>query len=133
MMRRKFWYAVLACYLLLLGFLSLNPWVRPVSTNEILSPDKLEHALAYGGMSIIVFFCLASSRSGYWCDTLRAWVVALSVSMLIGILVEIVQSLFTSNRTGSVEDAVANAIGAVLGYVFYYAVKYVYARTAIKI
>lgn len=127
----KFWYAALACYLLVLGFLSLNPWVRPASRDEIFSPDKVEHALAYGGLAIIVFFCLIKSRNDYIRNTARAWIAAMFISALIGILLEVAQSLFIYNRTGSVEDSVANAIGAGLGYVAYLSVKYIRAKMVI--
>ena len=128
----KFWYAILACYLCVLGFLSLNPWIRPVSTDEIFSPDKLDHAFAYGGLSIITFFCLAHSRKEYVRSTGRVWITAMIISTLIGILIEVAQSLFTYNRTGSVEDAVANAVGAGIGCLSYHLVKYMMNLLAMK-
>ena len=121
-------YAVLACYLLVLFFLSLNPWVRPVFRDDIFSPDKLEHALAYGGLAILVFFCLNKWRNGSIRSTTRGWISAVLFSALIGVFVEIAQSLFTHNRTGSVEDAVANAFGAGLGCVAYLSVQSIRAR-----
>jgi VanZ family protein len=128
MMRPEFWYAILLCYLAVLGFLSLNPWVRPRSTDAIFSPDKLEHALAYGGLAIIVFHCIARSRRPDSSGAARAWLAAILISTLVGILIEVAQSLFTSNRVGSVDDAAANAIGAGLGFAAYHSVKYVHAR-----
>jgi len=130
-MSGSFWYVALSCYLLVLGFLSLNPWVRPASRDDIFSPDKVEHALAYGGLAIIVFFCLTKSGNGYIRHASRAWIAAMFISALIGIFLEVAQSLFTYNRTGSVEDAVANAIGAGLGYVAYLSVKYIRAKMVI--
>ena len=124
-MMSRFRYAVLACYLLVLGFFSLNPWIRPTSTENVFSPDKIDHAIAYGGLAIIIFFCFAKLHNRYITSTSRAWIAALVTSVLIGILVEIAQSLFTYNRTGSVEDAVANAMGAALGYAAYQGARYI--------
>ncbi|MDX8400430.1 MAG: VanZ family protein [Gallionellaceae bacterium] len=127
-MKTRFWYAILACYLLVLGFLSLNPWIRPVSTNEISSPDKLSHAFAYGGLTIIIFLCFAQSRHGNFRNSARTWIAAISIAVLFGVAIELAQSLFTVNRAGSLEDAIANAIGAGLGYVAYNMVKYLYDK-----
>lgn len=132
MITSKFWYAALSCYLLILGFLSLNPWILPVSTNSIFSPDKLDHAFAYGGLTIIVFFCLTISRNAYGKNSARAWMVAILISSLFGVLVEVAQSLFTRNRVGSVDDALANIIGAVIGYIFYHVAKYIHAKVTTK-
>jgi len=96
-----FWRALLGIYLSVLGFLSLNPWIRPASGNGSLAPDKVSHALAYGGLSIIIYFCLAKSRNGVVCSTARNWLTAIVVAVLIGVLIEIAQTLFVPNRTGS--------------------------------
>jgi len=128
LMKAKLWYAILICYLFILGFLSLNPWLRPTSTNDVASPDKLSHAFAYGGLAIILFFCLSLSR--YWNSRFRnyTWLLAFSIAVLFGIAIEVCQSLCTLNRTGSVEDALANAFGAGFGYVVYKLVTYLYAN-----
>lgn len=127
----KFWYAALAYYLLVLGFLSLNPWVRPASRGDVFSPDKIEHALAYGCLAIIVFFCLTKSHNRYIYNTSRAWIAAMFISAFIGVFLEVAQSLFTYNRTGSVEDAAVNTIGASLGYAAYLSVKYIRTKMAV--
>lgn len=124
-MLAKFWYTVLVCYLSILGFFSLNPWIKPASTDSAFSPDKLDHAIAYGGLAIITFFCLTKPSCKYTNNISRAWIASLIIAVLIGILIEIAQGLFTYNRTGSTEDAVANAIGALLGYVAYQGAIYI--------
>lgn len=116
-----FWYLILAGYLSVLFFLSLNPWIRPVTRNGVFSPDKIDHAIAYGGLSLIIFLCLVKSLKGR--EHGKAWVLAISIAMLIGILIEISQSLFTLNRTGSLADALANATGAVAGFAVYHVAK----------
>lgn len=118
-----FRYAVLVCYLMVLFFLSLNPWLQPASGQGFFAPDKLDHALAYGGLSLIIFFCLVRSGNGYVRSTAHAWMAALLMSVFIGILVETAQGLFMHSRTGSMDDAAANAIGAALGCVAYFAAK----------
>lgn len=129
---RGFGLAALGGYLAVVSFLSLNPWVRPVSEAGMLSPDKLDHALVYGGLTVIVYFFLRTWRGVNGRRSLWAWPWAIGAATLIGILIEIAQSLFTANRTGSVEDAVANAIGAVLGFLAFHAVKYLYARSIMR-
>lgn len=109
---KRFWYAMLTLYLLVLLFLSLNPWLRPASTASLLSPDRLDHALAYGGLAVILYLCLQNSII----DSGSAWIVALLAAIAAGILIELAQTLFTPHRSGSFADAVANAIGAGLGY-----------------
>jgi len=124
----ELWYAVLLCYLSALLFLSLNPWVRPATGNDLFSPDKVEHALAYGGLAIIAFVCLVRWRNGSIGGTAHAWLWAVLFAAVVGGLLEIAQSLLTHNRTGSVEDAVANALGAVLGFAAYQFVQAIRAR-----
>lgn len=118
----RFWHRVLVAYLAVLAFLSLNPWVRPRATGEVLSPDKLDHAIAYGGLAIIIYLCLRPRR-GY-----RAWAVAVSGATLTGVLIEVAQSLFTRNRSGSVEDVAANIIGALLGFAVFRAAEWLFSR-----
>lgn len=120
-------YAILVVYLSTLGFLSLNPWIRPVSTGGAFSPDKIDHALAYGGLAVVIYFCLPRLRK----DARRpspAWLVAVGLATLIGIVMEIAQSLFTVNRSGSLEDAAVNVLGAVLGYIIFQAVTWIHSK-----
>lgn len=125
--RGIFWYGGLACYLSVLVFLSLNPWVRPASTGSIFSPDKLEHVCAYALLTCILFYCLARSR-----NTAHAWLAAIITAVMIGILIEIAQTLFTSDRSGSVGDALANGGGAALGFLVYNTVKYTSGKLAAR-
>ena len=107
-------YVLLGGYLLTLGFLSLNPWIRPETRPGVLSPDKFDHAFAYAGLCTMLYLALRAyplRRDG------QAWAAALLGATVIGILVEIAQGLFTTNRTPSLDDAIANAIGAVCGFI----------------
>lgn len=119
------WYFVLTCYMLVLSLLSLNPWIRPVSTSGVFSPDKVDHALAYGGLTIILYFCLAGSRNRLSGNAVQGWMAAVLISTLTGAVIEVAQSLFTRNRTGSLEDVISNAIGACIGYLAYQTLKFV--------
>lgn len=123
------WYAALVVYLAALSVLSLNPWLRPVSRADLFSPDKIDHALAYGGLSILLYFCLSRSRRERVPSDLSIWGAAIGVAVLVGVLLEVCQSLFTRNRAGSVVDAIANAIGALVGYAFFQAAAWGYRRT----
>lgn len=119
-----FRYLILTSYMSVLLFLSLNPWIRPVTRHGAFSPDKIDHAFAYGGLSLIIFLCLDKSRKWHEYRKASVWALAISIAMLIGIMIEIAQSLFTLNRTGSLADAAANSIGTVTGYAVYHVAKY---------
>lgn len=125
----KLRHIMLVAYLLALGFLSLNPWIRPASTGGTFSSDKIDHALAYGGLAVGIYFCLPGPRKDGR-HGLPAWMVAVGATTLIGIIMEISQTLFTVNRSGSLEDAAVNALGAVLGYVIFQVVKWLHRITS---
>lgn len=116
---RVLWRALLVSYLGLLGFLSLNPWVRPESTPGALSPDKLEHALAYGILAVSIYFSLASHAGCYRNCSFCAWSTAVGSAVSVGVFIEIAQGLFTSSRSGSIGDAAANAAGAMFGCIIF--------------
>jgi len=112
---------MLALYVLALLFLSLNPWLRPASTGVLLSPDRLDHAFAYGGLAVILYLCLQK----FIIDSGRAWIAALLAANIVGILIELAQTWFTHHRSGSLSDVVANAIGAGLGYMSFRLFKFI--------
>lgn len=103
---------LLLVYLIVLGFLSLNPWLRPDSNQAIgsITWDLLDHAVAYGGLSVLMICAFRQQ--------LRSWVLISGVvlaSSLTGVLFEYSQYWFTSNRQFSFFDAAANVCGATLG------------------
>ena len=122
------WRKGLVCYLLVLGFLSLNPWFRPASNDDFLSPNKVDHALAYGGLAILVFLCINRPRIEYKRAASGKWLAAILIAVTVGILLEAAQSLFTDYRNGCVADVLVNAIGAILGYVAYHFVRYIHSK-----
>jgi VanZ family protein len=127
-----FWYAILVLYLVVLLFLSLNPWILPPSTESIFSPDKLDHAVAYGGLVILTYFCISRSAHKFKNNPKLIWSIAIVIAVSTGILIEIAQSKLTSNRTGSMEDALANAIGALIGLVAFAAVKCMLRKKSLR-
>lgn len=118
----RFWRVIVLAYLTVLSFLSLNPWLRPKDSGGAFSPDKIDHAIAYAGLAIVIYLCLFPPRQP------RAWVFAVAGATSTGILIEVAQSLFTTNRSGSVDDAVANAVGALLGFVLFRSAEYLHSR-----
>jgi len=77
-----------------------------------LSFDKVEHALAFGGLQVLGFRALRyelpeSAR------TALLWLAAL-LSVLAGIALELYQ-LGLPDRSADVKDALADAVGAVIG------------------
>lgn len=105
----KWW--LLLFYLIILGFLSLNPWLLPDPNQAIgnITWDLLDHAVAYGGLSVLMMFALRQNRP--WLMTS----VVILASSLTGILLEYSQYWFTLNRQFSLFDAAANVCGSVLG------------------
>jgi VanZ family protein len=103
---------LLLSYLIILGFLSLNPWVLPDPEPAIgfISWDLLDHAAAYGLLSVLMMIAL---RRQY--RPLIVTSIVISVSSMIGVLFEYGQYWLTSTRHFSVYDAAANIFGAVLG------------------
>jgi VanZ family protein len=127
-----FWYGVLVLYLAVLLFFSLNPWILPTATDSFFSPDKLDHAVAYGGLVIILYFCISRSAILLKNNSRLSWIISIAVAILTGILIEIAQSLWTSNRTGSIEDALANTIGTAIGLVIFSGLKFAFRKWKIR-
>lgn len=104
---------LLFVYLVILGFLSLNPWLLPSSALAIgsISWDKLAHAVVYAGLSLLM---LMSLRNWQRPLILSMFLVLLSCS-LIGVFWEYCQNWFTLKRQFSLYDIAANIFGVVLG------------------
>ena len=118
---------VLAIYFVMLAFLSLNPWLRPDSSQTIdninISRDKIDHVAAYGLFSLL--FMSAYRRHK------QQWVVSFMVlltSSLVGVLFEYCQLWFTSTRQFSYYDAIANVFGAVLGVTLFWCYLFVVVK-----
>lgn len=103
---------LLLSYLIILGFLSLNPWVLPdpEPVMGFITWDLLDHAGAYGLLSILMMIAFK-----HQCRPLVMTGIVVITSGLVGILFEYGQYWFTSTRQFSFYDAVANVFGAVLG------------------
>lgn len=108
---------LLFLYLLILAFLSLNPWVRPSDTKALglIAWDKVGHAAAYGLLTILIIFAYSKPARGFY-----SVVIAVIVAAGIGIFAEYCQAWFTSTRSFSWLDASANSLGAVTGAVGYW-------------
>ena len=108
---------VLLIYLIILAFLSLNPWVHPASSLAIgnISWDKIDHAIAYSVFSLLLMTVYRSHKP--------LWVASFMVlltSPLVGVLFEYCQLWFTSTRQFSYYDVIANVFGAVLGVTLFW-------------
>lgn len=112
-------------YLVMLAFLSLNPWVMPDPHQAvgIVTWDKIEHGVAYCLLSILLMLIYKFPKSSvvYSC-------VVLLTSSLLGILLEYCQNWFTLNRQFSYQDAVANVFGAFLGVALYWCYNWVVVK-----
>jgi VanZ family protein len=113
----KWW---LLLYLVILGFLSLNPWLRPDSNLAIgfIPWDLLDHAAAYGLLSVLMLFAFRQQDR-----PLMMTSIVIFASSLIGVLFEYCQYWFTLNRQFSFFDAAANVCGAVLGIIVFWGVR----------
>jgi VanZ family protein len=106
-------------FLIILSFLSLNPWLRPDSSQAIgfISWDLLDHAAAYALLSVLMMLAFRQQE--------KLWMIAsivIPASSLIGILLEYCQYWFTVNRQFSFFDAAANVCGAALGVIVFWGV-----------
>ncbi len=104
-------------FLIILGFLSLNPWLRPDSTQAVgfISWDLLDHAAAYSLLSVLMMVAFRQQD--------RPWMMAsivIPAASLTGVLLEYCQYWFTANRQFSLFDAAANVCGAVLGVIVFW-------------
>lgn len=109
--RRAFFWG----YLVLLAFLSLNPWVGPPAGGSLLPWDKAAHAAAYGGLSVLTFMAWERAWRPRLKTALRIWLAAVLAAAAYGALMEVAQGTLTTYRDASVGDALANAAGAALG------------------
>lgn len=107
-----FFKCLLLSYLIILGFLSLNPWVLPDPEPAlgVITWDLLDHAGAYGLLSVLMMIAFK-----YQGRPLVMTAIVVFISGLVGILFEYGQYWFTSTRQFSFYDAIANVSGAVLG------------------
>jgi VanZ family protein len=106
-------------FLIILGFLSLNPWLRPDSNLAIgfIPWDLLDHAAAYSLLSVLMMFAFTRQE--------RPWMktsIVILTSSLIGVFLEYCQYWFTVNRQFSFFDAAANVCGAMLGVIVFWSV-----------
>lgn len=110
---------LLLFYLIILGFLSLNPWLLPDPRLAIgfITWDLLDHAAAYGLLSVL----LASAFRQQGRLLVMTFIVILA-SSLTGVLFEYGQYWFTSTRQFSFYDATANIFGSMLGVVVFWGV-----------
>jgi len=107
-------------FLIVLGFLSLNPWLRPASSEAIgfITWDLLDHAAAYSLLSVLMM--LAFRQHG---RPLMMASIVIPAASLIGILLEYCQYWFTVSRQFSFFDAAANVCGAVLGVILFWGLR----------
>jgi VanZ family protein len=82
--------------------------IGPLPKIPHLATDKLLHALAFAGLSALVFFALTDVKAR------RRQIVAACVSTAAGALLELVQSALPY-RSADLLDLLADAVGAVLG------------------
>jgi len=107
-------------YLTILGFLSLNPWLLPDPKQAIgfITWDLLDHAVAYGLMSVLMMFAFRQQGR-----PLVMISIVILASSLTGVLFEYGQYWFTSTRQFSFYDAAANVFGSVLGVFMFWGVR----------
>jgi len=113
---------ILLIYIVILAFLSLNPWLHPDSSPAIgaIAWDKLDHSAAYGGLSVLLMWTYKNHH--------QQGLVSLSVWLagsMIGTLFEYCQLWFTSTREFSYYDAAANVFGALVGVLLFRCYRFV--------
>jgi VanZ family protein len=87
---------------------------------NLLEPDKIAHAGAYGVFSTLLIFGFARSGHSFW----KAVTVGVLCAASYGALMEVVQYSFFPNRYFEVWDIVANIIGCLMSIlVSYFVIK----------
>ncbi|BCA79781.1 VanZ family protein [Desulfuromonas sp. AOP6] len=94
-------------------WLSLDP-DPPVPSWEVLSWDKLQHALAYAVLTLTAGGLVQVFKRPLWVT----WAAAFTLSLGFGVIVEILQKYLTSNRRFETLDILADGIGALLTATF---------------
>lgn len=107
-MGHRIWIILYAIWIAAVVLLSLDP-SPPEIEIELLSWDKLQHAGAYGLMTVLGGLC--------WCRLIRlpsrCWLVSAGIAVSLGILLEAAQCLMQAGRFADWRDAAANTAGAV--------------------
>lgn len=80
-----------------------------------ISPDKIAHFIAYGGLTFLVLE--GFSRTGRL--TRSKIILSIFLCTFYGVLLEIIQYTFFPDRYFQIEDAVANFLGAGGGYILF--------------
>ena len=116
---------ILTVYLVILAFLSLNPWLHPDSSPAIgnIAWDKIDHTFAYCGLSLLLLSTYRHHKQ-LW----RISFIVLLASALIGVLFEYCQLWFTATRQFSYDDALANVFGAALGVILFWCYLFVVVK-----
>ncbi|MDD5035700.1 MAG: VanZ family protein [Methylococcaceae bacterium] len=103
---------IVLSYVLLLVFLSLNPWLRPDAHQAVgfITWDLVDHAAAYGLLTVLLL-----SQIKWRGRQSMITLLAVMVSAALGVFLEFGQLWLTSVRSFSWFDAYANIFGAVMG------------------
>lgn len=93
--------------------LSVTPGV-PLPKFDLLSPDKLGHAVAYGVLAWLFLwgYTRTSGRRVGWKEAL----VVFLLTSCYGVLMELVQGFLIPGRFYEIDDMLANAIGAAIAW-----------------
>ncbi len=114
---------VLFTYIYVLFWLSLTS--NPPQISGVLGWDKLQHAGAYGLLSLLIvqfFSCLFGSLSD------KTWWYAGLAAVAYGALLEILQLVALTGRTAEWGDLFADAVGAFLSCVIFRQACLLYSR-----
>ncbi len=114
----KNYFPALIWSLVILG-LSTMPGVNlPETFWDILSWDKLAHAIVYAIQCMLILWGGHKAKAATSLSQ-RLIIIALTISGAYGILMEIVQYSFFPNRYFEVQDIIANIIGSFIGLYLY--------------
>ena len=120
--------SILLIYVVILAFLTFNPWILPGSSMLVgIVLDKLEHAIAYSGMSFLIMLAYGITKSSRMSS-----LIAFLFCSSIGLLFEFIQLWFTTNRQFSINDAIANVLGALLGVAVFWGYSCVVLKRDLK-
>ena len=107
----KQWLLVLgwALFLLVISLLPSSSLPNINLWEQLITPDKLAHALVYGVFAVLLYLPLRSWR-------IKPGLVAILLASAYGAAMEGLQLISKTGRSYDLADMLANVVGAILGY-----------------
>lgn len=110
--RWKQWLLVVcwAAFLVVVSLLPSGQLPKIDFWQQLITPDKLAHALVYGVFAVLLYLPLRSWQ-------MYGGLAAVLLASTFGAAMEGLQSIANTGRSYDLADMLANLVGAILGYI----------------